>query len=43
MFLAHYSNTSLETLLEWPVEKLLFWHNQAVELYNELKEGSQNA
>lgn len=29
-------NVNLENVLEWPVRKIIFWHNEAAKLHNKL-------
>jgi hypothetical protein len=36
MFLAHFSNTGLDVLLDWKLNKLGVWYERAVKLHNKL-------
>lgn len=42
MFLAHFSNASLDSVLEWDTDKIEFWYEYAVELHNELNKREQD-
>lgn len=37
MFLAHFTGTDMQMILNWPVRKILFWYNEAAKLHNKLK------
>ena len=36
MFLAHFSKTALEIILEWPCSTIIFWYNEAIALYKKI-------
>lgn len=36
MFLAHFSNTSLDVIEEWPASKVAYYYNEAVKLHKQL-------
>lgn len=38
MFLAHFTGTELDVILNWNITQIYFWHNQAVKLHNQLNE-----
>ena len=36
MFLAHFSNTSLNEILEWNLRKIFSWSDRAINLHNKI-------
>jgi len=34
MFLAHFSNTPLNTVLDWDIEQIFYWSQEAVKMHN---------
>ena len=38
MFLAHFSNTPLDVVIEWDSKKINYWYNEAIKLYKEMND-----
>lgn len=41
MFLAHFSNTPLNVLLEWPAADIVYWHTEAVKQHNKINKAPE--
>lgn len=36
MFLAHFSKSGLEEILDWTISKIAFWYEESLNLHNKL-------